>query len=361
MICTDDTRRVWCAPGVCSPPPSLCVRVRRALDRVPIVQSRVARRASRHRPCDVLSLHVPSCAVLHTAPRRAFCVHAPRLRRSALERDPRTVLDPSSVMCAAGEREVWLPCAGVSGDTRSPRRVARPRTAASSDRGRARARRSRAVPRAGRSGTSSHERLPPPSGIRFVPGVLVVEMLRGDVAYASLSYLLPSHQNEIEPYHYPLRIAVSHAPPGWFAAKAIRRPRRASPCGMRASRRRPSRSRRRVARWRADAVWSPSEVGFIAPTNLRSRPGCTAGAGRQDPGDPRRGPTAYRRTGTAAPASRRVAGSASQPQRFEASVLRRPLRCICATPGLLTPAILHSQAPFTRAPPTSPQCHLGAS
>lgn len=120
---------------------------------------------------------------------------------------------------------------------------------------------------------------------------------RGDVAYASLSYLLPSHQNEIEPYHYPLRIAVSHAPPGWFAAKAIRRPRRASPCGMRASRRRPSRSRRRVARWRADAVWSPSEVGFIAPTNLRSRPGCTAGAGRQDPGDPRRGPP----TGAPAP------------------------------------------------------------
>jgi hypothetical protein len=110
MICTDDTRRVWCAPGVCSPPPSLCVRVRRALDRVPIVQSRVARRASRHRPCDVLSLHVPSCAVLHTAPRRPFCVHAPRLRRSALERDPRTVLDPSSVMCAAGEREVATVC-----------------------------------------------------------------------------------------------------------------------------------------------------------------------------------------------------------------------------------------------------------
>ena len=88
-------------------------------------------------------------------------------------------------------------------------------------------------------------------------------------------------------------------------------------------------------------VWSPSEVGFIAPMNLRSRP-----------------PGAHRGSGTPGPGSR---GPPTGAQRFEASVLRRPLRCICATPGLLTPASLHSQAPFTRAPPTSPQCHLGAS
>ena len=76
MICTDDTRRVWCAPGVCSPPPCLCVRVHRSLDRVPIVQCRVASRASRHRPFDVLSCrcmcHLGRCCTPHHDGRSAF-------------------------------------------------------------------------------------------------------------------------------------------------------------------------------------------------------------------------------------------------------------------------------------------------
>ena len=108
--------------------------------------------------------------------------------------------------------------------------------------------------------------------------------------------------------------------------------------GARRRRRDPRRRARRHGVWRVGGVpaVSPSRMlGLLHPCAIRSRPGCAAlhrgRPGRAGHGRPARPPA------------------------------HRPLRCICTAPWLLTPAILHSQATFTRDPPTSPQCHLDAS
>ena len=91
MICTDDARRVWCAPGVCS------WRVLSSFVSVScacVVRSigyrsyTVAWRGGhRHRPRDALSLHVPSCRPRCCTHDGRGCVHAPPVTpRSALER-----------------------------------------------------------------------------------------------------------------------------------------------------------------------------------------------------------------------------------------------------------------------------------